>query len=111
MTKRERFEFILRTYELTADDAAFIQHEIDLLAKKADEKKPTAKQTANSSIKDTIYAEMEPEKLYSITDMMKTLPSCADMSNQRVTSLVKQMMPERIERVEIKRRAFFKKVC
>lgn len=111
MTKREHFEQILANYTLSADDAAFVQHEIELLDSKSANKKPSVKQSANLEIKDAIYAEMEAEKLYSITDMMKQLPSCADLSNQRTTALVKQMMPERIERVEVKRRAFFKKVC
>jgi hypothetical protein len=54
---------------------------------------------------------MEEGKLYTITDMMKELPSCADLSNQRVSALVKQMIPTRVEKIVEKRRAYFRKVC
>lgn len=111
MTKREHFEFILRNYDLDEIDVAFIQHEIDLLVNHTENKKPSAKQTINNGIKDLIFAEMETDRLYTITDMMKELPSCADMSNQRISALVKQMMPTRIEKIVDKRRAYFRKVC
>ena len=112
MTKREHFEQILANYTLSTDDAAFVQHEIELLANRSSTSgKPSAKQVANNGIKDTIFAEMEEGKLYTITDMMKELPSCADLSNQRVSALVKQMIPTRVEKIVEKRRAYFRKVC
>lgn len=112
MTKREMFEQILANYTMTADEVAFIEHEIELLANRSSASgKPSAKQVANNGIKDTIYAEMEEGKLYTITDMMKELPCCADLSNQRVSALVKQMIPTRVEKIVEKRRAYFRKVC
>ena len=89
----------------------FIDHEIELLAKKnASDKKPTAQQTANEGIKGAILNGMESGKLYTITDLIKSIPECADLTNQRVSALVRQLIPDHIERVEDKRKAYFKKV-
>lgn len=87
----------------------FIDHELELLAKKnSSEKKPTAQQTANDGIKNAILGGMEKGKLYTITDLIKSIPECADLTNQRVSALVRQLIPDRIERVEDKRKAYFK---
>lgn len=112
MTKKDYFEQIKRNYALTEDEVKFIDHEIELLEKKnAADKKPTAQQVANKSTQDAIYEGMESGKLYTITDLIKTIPECADMTNQRVSALVRQMVVDgKVERTEDKRKAYFKKV-
>ena len=53
---------------------------------------------------------MENGVEYTITDMIKKLPSCADFTNQKVSALVRQMIPpqgNQLVRVEKKGRAFF----
>ena len=88
-----------------------INNELALLAKKnSAEKKPTAQQTANEGIKSAIVDGMESGKAYTITDIIKSVPECADLTNQRVSALVRQLMPEYIERVEEKRKAYFRLV-
>ena len=121
MTKKDYFATI-RSYiettgltklgEVPADEVlAFIDHEVELLSKKnSAEKKPTAVQIANEGIKQAIVNGMEPDKLYTITDIIKSVPECADLTNQRVSALVRQLMPEYIERVEEKRKAYFRLV-
>lgn len=113
MTKREVFEQIKASYPLSAEHIAFIDHELELLAKKnSAEKKPTANQVANAGIKDAIYGEMADNMLYTVTDMCKGLTSCADMSNQKLSALLRQMVADgKVERVEDKRKAYFRKVC
>ena len=111
ITKMEKFE-MLKAIPAVQENGMlieFINHEIELLAKKAagGEKKMTATQKVNEGVKTTILESMEPGKLYSITDMIKQFDCCMDMSNQRVNALVRQMMPEKVERVEVKRRAYF----
>ena len=115
MTKRDYFTILRASYPETASNynevIAFIDHELELLAKKnAAEKKPTAVQVANEGIKQAIVNGMEPDKLYTITDIIKSVPECADLTNQRVSALVRQLMPEYIERVEEKRKAYFRLV-
>ena len=114
VTKRERFESLLSIPAVQADEGLtqFIEHELELLAKKnSAEKKPTAVQLANESIKDAIFDGMAENRLYSVTELIKEIPACADLTNQRVSALLRQMIPERVERVEDKRKAYFRKVC
>ena len=115
MTKRDYFTILRNAYPTTADNyndvVAFIDHELELLAKKnSAEKKQTPVQIANEGIKDAIYEALTPNRLYSVTEIIKEVPACADLTNQRVSALLRQMMPERIERVEEKRKAYFRVV-
>ena len=114
LTKRDHFTTLLTLSEVQADPALvdFINHELELLAKKnSAEKKQTPVQIANEGIKDAIYDGMAENRLYSVTELIKEIPACAELTNQKVSNLLRQMMPERIERVEEKRKAYFRKVC
>ena len=113
MTKREMFEQIKANYNLNADEIAFIDHELELLTKKnSAEKKPTAVQVVNEGIKAEILEGMEVGKKYTITDLMKSVPACAELSNQRVSALVRQLVTDgSVERTEEKRKAYFSKVA
>ena len=113
MTKREMFEQIKANYNLNTDEIAFIDHELELLTKKnSAEKKPTAVQVANEGIKAEILESMEVGKKYTITDLMKSVPACAELSNQRVSALVRQLVTDgSVERTEEKRKAYFSKVA
>ena len=116
MTKRDYFNILRASYPATAENydevIGFIDHELELLAKKnAAEKKPTAVQVANEGIKQAIVAGMEQGKLYTITDIIQSVPECADLTNQRVSALVRQLKDDNIvERVEEKRKAYFRLV-
>lgn len=79
--------------------------------KNSAEKKPTAQQVANQGIQTAILEFMTPGTLYSITDIIKGCPACADLTNQRVSALVRQMKDSgAVERIEEKRKAYFRKV-
>ena len=112
MTKADYFRQIMASYPLTEDEKTFVEHELELLAKKnSAEKKPTAVQVANEGIKDAILEAMEEGKKYTITDLMKEVEACADLSNQRVSALVRQLVADgSVERTEEKRKAYFSKV-
>ena len=114
LTKRDRFEALLKLSEVQADPAMveFINHEIDLLARKnAGDKKPTANQIANDSYKDIIFAEMSanPDKLYTVTELIKTVDGLGDLTNQRVSALLHQMISANgVERIVDKRKSYFR---
>ena len=111
LTKRDHFNALLNLEEVKANPilVEFIEHELDLLAKKnAADKKPTAQQTANKAICEAIVEGMEPNRLYTITELIKEIPECADLTNQRVSALVRGMIDTHIERVEKKRKAYFR---
>ena len=113
MTKREYFNALLSLDEVKANNELvdFINHELELLAKKnASEKKLTPTQKENLTIQEAILNYMEDDVLYTITDLLKNVPECAGLSNQRVSAIVRIMREEKkIERIEEKRKAYFRK--
>ena len=111
MTKADYFKQIMANYPLTEDEKSFVEHELELLAKKnSAEKKPTAQQTANASIADAIVEMLhaDPDRMFSITEIIKECPACADLTNQRVSAIVRGLIGTSVERIEEKRKAFFK---
>lgn len=112
MTKADYFKQIMASYPLTEDEKAFVEHELELLAKKnSAEKKPTAVQVANEGIKDAILDYMAIGEKYTVTDLMKNVDACEGLSNQRVSALVRQLKDEgMVVRIEEKRKAYFSKV-
>ena len=111
LTKAQKFA-MLRAIPAVADNAMlveFIDHEVELLTKKnSAEKKPTAQQTANEGIKTAIVEGMEPNRLYTVTEIIKSIPACADMTNQRVSALLRQLVEAgKVKRTEDKRKAYF----
>ena len=75
------------------------------------ERKPTATQTANEGFKVAILEAMESGKGYTITDLMKSVDAIADLSNQCVSAIVRQLVESgAVTREEIKRKAYFTKV-
>ena len=108
MTKRDYFTAILTKYPLTDAEKAFVEHELELLEKKnSSEKKPTAQQVANEGIKAAIVAGMTANRLYTVTEIQKEIPECAELSNQRISALLRQMIGVSINRTEDKRKAYF----
>ena len=113
VTKREMFEQIKANYQLTDAEVAFIDHELELLAKKnASEKKPTAQQVANEGLKSTIIEVLTDNGgLMTVTDVQKSCEELSALSNQRVSALLRQLKDDgKVERVEDKRKAYFKAV-
>ena len=115
MTKRDYFAILRSAYPETADNydevIAFIDHEVELLNRKnSSEKKPTAQQTANASIGEAIVAHLsaEPNRLFTITEIIKEVPACAELTNQRVSAIVRGLIGTSVERIEEKRKAYFR---
>ena len=114
MTKKDYFNTLRSIPAVQADPALveFIDHELELLAKKnSAEKKPTAQQSANAVVAEDILAHMtaQPNRLFTITELIKEVPTCAELTNQRVSAIVRGLKDEgKVERVEEKRKAFFR---
>ena len=111
-TQRDFYNEILNGYALTDEQKEFIKGRIAQLDKKASSSsgKQTATQKANAELKDKILAEMESGKAYTISDMLKSLECCAELSNQKVSAVMKQLVEGNlVVRTEDKRKAFFHK--
>ena len=103
---------MLRAIPAVADNAMlveFIDHEVELQSKKnSAEKQPTAQQAANAGIATAIIEGMEPNRLYTVTEVIKSIPACADLTNQRVSALLRQLVEAgKVKRTEDKRKAYF----
>lgn len=114
LTKSMKYDILLNIEEVKNNDMLvdFIMHEKELLAKKnvssTGEKKLTAVQKANEEIKTAILDCMVPTVEYTISDLIKTVPECADFNTSKVSALVKQLVvAEKVTRVERKGRAYF----
>ena len=127
LTKRDYFTAILSKVDMDAiydiskgdvtvkvsgaDVAGFLNHELELLDRKNTvDKKPTATQVANEGIKADIKAFLDAHKgeKFTVSALMKSVPAIADASNQKVSSLVRQMVLDgQADRIEDKRKAYF----
>ena len=108
-TKRDMFNELLNLPGLTQEQKDFINHEIDLLNKKnSGDKKPTATQVANEALKVAIAEDMEPGRQYTVTDVIKEVPACAGLNNQKVSPLMNAMVLDGIlVKTTDKRRSYF----
>ena len=97
ITKRDRYNELLaiEAVKNNPDLVDFINNELNLLAKKnSADKKPTATQKLNEELKTAILAYMKPDKKYTVTDFIKSVPECADKSNQKISAMMVQLISE-----------------
>ena len=113
LTKKDRFNQLLEIPAVQADTemVAFIEHEIELLSRKStSEKKPTQRQVQGEGMKQAIINFMEPDVLYSGSDLLRQVEELDGESNQRVASLMKQLMEKEgmVERITEKGKVYWK---
>lgn len=111
MTKKEMFAQI-KSHLTNVDEIAFIDHEIELLENKASgSRKPTANQKENENLKVEIVDFLANGGKFSIGDLQKEMPCLKDLTNQRVSAILKQLVDSgEIVKTYEKRKAFFSKV-
>ena len=120
LTKAQKYGMLKELAEVKANPVLveFIDHELELLAKKnSADRKPTATQVENEELKKVILDFMEEGEKYTITDFIKSIPELNERTNQKVSSIVKQMYADEdkgqnvndfpLIRTEEKRKAFF----
>lgn len=107
MTKRDYFNRILSYAK--DEDKEFILHELDLLTKKnSGEKKPTATQKENENIKTIIVNVLSDGVARTIGEICKADEALSELSSQKVSALVRQLVNDEIVvREEVKRKAYF----
>lgn len=114
MTKKQMFTNLLAKYGFTQDEKDFINHEIELLDKKnvnkSGEKKLTAKQKENETYKVEILGIISDEA-HTVSEILKKGNFPEDMTNQRISAIIKQMIEaDLVVRTEKDRKAYFKAV-
>jgi hypothetical protein len=135
ITKKDNYNEILALIklahenELTTEEkveqyTAFIEHEIDLISKKSTSNgKPTANQTLNANLCDTLLTRMVDNQIYSATELIKLVPMVDDkteMTASKMNALLRSMVtvtasgvhnPDgTIERIMEKGKTYFRKL-
>ncbi len=111
MTKREMFAQLMANYNLTEEERAFIEHEIELLEKKkSGERKPTKTQIENMGLKEVILEVLaNAENPLTISELIKADERLAEYSTQKMAPLMTALVKEfKVVRIEEKRKAYFK---
>lgn len=116
LTKRDRYAQLLALNEVKAnpDLVAFIEHEVDLLARKNSpngEKVLTPNQIENENFKVIIaeYMASAPDRLFTVTELNKGIEALNDLSNQRISAILRQMIDAgKVEKVVDKRKSYFR---
>ena len=115
MTKKEMFAVAIEIInesnaENKADIVAGLEHEIELLNKKSSSaRKPTKTQIENEGFKADIVAYLATVDMpKSIKEMQSELPSIAELTNQRVTHLLTDLVKaETVAKEYVKKTPYF----
>jgi hypothetical protein len=94
MTKREMFNAILTVVADNAEMVEFINHEIELLDRKANSlRKPTKNQIENDGFKAEIVAYLATaDAPKAIKELQAEIPSLAGLTNQRITHMLTDLV-------------------
>jgi 5-carboxymethyl-2-hydroxymuconate isomerase len=94
MTKKEMFVAIREVVADNAEMVAFIDHELELLAKRSSsERKPTKAQIENEGFKADIVAYLATvDAPKCIKDIQTELASVSGLTNQRITHLLTDLV-------------------
>ena len=96
----------------------FVNHQIELLDNKKENKKQAKEQEENAAYSDAIYEQMAFERKYSVAELMKELPAVNDwnvnheteLSVQKLASLLKPLVDSgKVIKTTEKRRVFYTK--
>lgn len=108
ITKRMVLEHILKEYATDTMVVEYATHEIELLDKKASTKVATKNQKENVEIKDIILSVLTDTPA-RIAEIQAKNDKLKDLSNQKVSSLLTQLVKEdKVERVVDKKNTYFK---
>lgn len=96
----------------------FVNHQIELLDNKKENKKQAKEQEENAAYSNAIYEQMAFERKYSVAELMKELPAVNDwnanreteLSVQKLASLLKPLVDSgKVIKTTEKRRVFYTK--
>ena len=109
ITKRDYFNELKGIVADRQDLVAFIDHELELLDKKASVKTPSKTQIENENIKNIIVETLKViGKPATINDIQDNNSQLKVLSNQKITALLTQLKDSNIVvRVVDKKKAFF----
>ena len=120
-TRKEMFTTIsdfLAEHDADVALIDFVNHQIELLDSKKENKKQAKEQEENAAYSDAIYEQMAFERKYSVAELIKELPAVNDwnanheteLSVQKLASLLKPLVDSgKVIKTTEKRRVFYTK--
>ena len=114
ITKREVITMMLSDETIKHNEmyVTYLEHELELLDNKKANKKATKNQEENVGYMKTILGVLaQSEKGLTVTEIMKSDDELSELSNQRVSALLRKLIDEdKVVRATEGRRAIFS-VC
>jgi ABC-type Na+ transport system ATPase subunit NatA len=110
MTNKKALNYVLANYEVPTEVKEKIEGMIAQLDKKSGaERKPTATQKENVAYADAIVTYLKDTgKSLTISDIIKEVAEVSELTNQRVSAIVRQLKDAgTLLRTEEKRKAYF----
>ena len=109
LTKKQMFEKVLVLVEGNQDLVDFVNHEIELLDRKASRSTETKIQKENVAIKTAIVnALANIGKPVTISELQDSDETMASYSNQKLSALLKQLVEEnQVNKVTEKKKSYF----
>jgi hypothetical protein len=110
MTKKEMFAQIMANYNLTEEERAFVQHEIELLEKKSSKSGQTKTQKENEILMEQLVVALgEMEKAVTISEFQSlSTAEVATLSNQKISALLKKLVESgKVVKTVEKKKSYF----
>ena len=109
MTKKEMFGEILKRVSDNTEMVEFLNHEIELLERKASKSTQTKTQKENEGIKEIILnALTEIGKPVTITELQNANTELAEFSKQKISALLKQLVDSQVvDKMIDKKKSYF----
>ena len=109
MTKKEMFESLKGYVADNAEMVAFIDHEIELLNRKASKSSQTKTQKENEGIMENILVALEKVgRPVTITELQNENEDMAQYSNQKLSDLHKKLNENgKVSKVTDKKKSYF----
>ena len=111
ITKREVITMMLSDETIKHNEmyVAYLEHELELLDNKKANKKATKNQEENVGYMETILGVLaQSDKGLTVTEIMKSDETLSELSNQRVSALLKKLVDEtKVVRATEGRKAVF----
>ena len=111
LTKKDLFGRLLEIEEVASNEELtnFINHELELLNKKASKSGTTKTQKENEELKVQILQALEEVGTpVTITELQKTNDTMAEYSNQKLSALLKQLLEtNQVVKTTDKKKSYF----
>lgn len=115
ITQKMALNYVIENCSVPEDIKEKLEKMLEQVEKKSanGSKSMTATQKANAELATVIVEDMEDNRLYTITEMLKDLDCLKgkDYTNQKISAIVSNLVKEgKVERVVDKRKSYFRKV-